>query len=53
MKAAGKTDEELWQVLAWANLADLKINGVKPNMDTVLDWEVDLSPGQKQVRNCN
>jgi len=48
MKAAGKTDEELWQVLAWANLADLKINGTKPSMDTVLDWEVHLSPGQKQ-----
>jgi len=48
MKGAGKTDEDLWQVLQLANLADLKLNGVKPSMDTVTDWEVNLSPGQKQ-----
>jgi len=48
MKAAGKTDADLWQVLQWANLADFKLNGVKPTMDTIADWDIDLSPGQKQ-----
>lgn len=48
MKAAGKKDEDLWTCLQWANLSDLKINGLKPTMDTVTDWDLDLSPGQKQ-----
>jgi len=48
MKAAGKTDEDLWQVLHMANLADLKLNGIKPTMDTLADWDLALSPGQKQ-----
>jgi len=42
------SDESLWEVLKWSNLADLVINDTKPTMETVLDWDIHLSPGQKQ-----
>jgi len=50
MKPAGKTDNDLWEVLKWAHLSDLKVgdNMVTPHMDTVMDWQSVLSPGQKQ-----
>jgi len=48
MREANKTDEDLWEVLRWSYLADIVINDMKPTMDTVLDWDIHLSPGQKQ-----
>jgi len=48
MKKDGKTDDDILQALDWAHLRKLKVNGVMPSLDTVLDWQVDLSPGQKQ-----
>jgi len=48
MRNAEKTDADLWEVLSWSYLADLVINDAKPTMDTVLDWDIHLSPGQKQ-----
>lgn len=41
-------DPELEEFLAKAHLAGFEAQGVKPEMGTVLDWEVALSPGQKQ-----
>jgi len=48
MKREGKTDEDIQRALEWSHLRKLKVNGVMPSLDTVLDWQVDLSPGQKQ-----
>jgi len=48
MKNEKKTDDDLWEVLKWAYLHDLIINDAKPSLDDVLDWEIELSPGQKQ-----
>jgi ABC-type uncharacterized transport system fused permease/ATPase subunit len=47
-KKSGRTDEELWEILEWSHIRDLTVNGSKPNMNSVLDWQRDLSPGQKQ-----
>jgi len=42
------TDEELFQCMELAHLGQLEAQGVRPTMNTVMDWDVALSPGQKQ-----
>jgi ATP-binding cassette subfamily D (ALD) protein 3 len=42
------SDEHLWECMKLAHLENLEAQGHKPTLDTVLDWEVALSPGQKQ-----
>jgi len=48
MRIRNRTDGDLKQVLQWAHLEDLEVNGNKPTFDTKLDWGVALSPGQRQ-----
>jgi len=48
MKRENKTDDDLWEVLKWSNLADLVINDTRPTLNDIFDWEINLSPGQKQ-----
>eukprot|EP01128_Nolandella_sp_AFSM9_P005641 TRINITY_DN2764_c0_g1_i2.p1 TRINITY_DN2764_c0_g1~~TRINITY_DN2764_c0_g1_i2.p1 ORF type:complete len:662 (-),score=176.39 TRINITY_DN2764_c0_g1_i2:144-2129(-) len=48
MKEEARTDDDILEALRFAHLENLKVNGVRPSPDTVLDWQVDLSPGQKQ-----
>jgi len=48
MKIKGKSDEYIMKVLKWSHLSNLECNGIKPTLDTILDWETALSPGQKQ-----
>jgi ABC-type uncharacterized transport system fused permease/ATPase subunit len=48
MAAKGKTDKDLQRCIMWAHLTDLSVKDIRPTLDTELDWEVDLSPGQKQ-----
>jgi len=44
----GGTDEHLQQVLEWSHLAGFKCDNVHPSLDTTLEWDTALSPGQKQ-----
>lgn len=62
MRREGRTDDEVYQCLAWAQCsprpasadgrADLQfvVDGVvvRPELDDTRDWSKDLSPGQKQ-----
>eukprot|EP00811_Abedinium_folium_P035569 NODE_8350_length_1502_cov_7.282182.p1 GENE.NODE_8350_length_1502_cov_7.282182~~NODE_8350_length_1502_cov_7.282182.p1 ORF type:complete len:472 (+),score=154.60 NODE_8350_length_1502_cov_7.282182:84-1418(+) len=61
MRAAGRTDEEVAEVLDWAQVSpfvvvdgraglQFTVEGkvVRPKLDDVRDWQKDLSPGQKQ-----
>lgn len=45
---SAELDTELRLMLAWADLADLNIDGRQPALDDVLEWDTSLSPGQKQ-----
>jgi len=47
-KNKGKTDQDLTKILKWSHLENLECNGIIPTLDTILDWETALSPGQKQ-----
>jgi len=47
-KRKGKTDKDLLKIMKWSHLQNLECNGIIPTLDTVLDWDVALSPGQKQ-----
>jgi len=47
-KKSGKTDADLWGVLEMSHIKDLSVNNERPTMDTILNWQTDLSPGQKQ-----
>mmetsp|Transcript_9904 Transcript_9904/g.27816 ORF Transcript_9904/g.27816 Transcript_9904/m.27816 type:complete len:651 (-) Transcript_9904:43-1995(-) len=48
MRKRGTTDGDLWKLLANTRLEDLEYNDVRPTMDTIWDWNLALSPGQKQ-----
>jgi len=48
MKTEGKTDEDLWQVLAYVHCSDLKVGDKNVTLDTVMDWQTGLAPGHKQ-----
>jgi ATP-binding cassette subfamily D (ALD) long-chain fatty acid import protein len=61
MRAEGRTDEEVMEVLKWAWVSpdviedgraqlQFTIEGavVRPKLDDLRDWQKDLSPGQKQ-----
>ena len=38
MKAKGKTDEDLKELLKYTRLEDLELNDERPTFDTVWDW---------------
>jgi ABC-type uncharacterized transport system fused permease/ATPase subunit len=42
------SDEYLWECLELAHLKGFEAQGVQPQLETILDWDVALSPGQKQ-----
>jgi len=48
MAALKKTDQDLWQVLEYVHLRDLKVGEKNVTLDTVLDWNSALAPGHKQ-----
>ena len=48
MKAKGRTDDDLLDILKWSHLEGFKCDGVHPALDDELEWNTALSPGQKQ-----
>lgn len=47
-KEGGGHDSDLQEVMEWAHLTGFKCDNVHPSLDTQLEWDTALSPGQKQ-----
>eukprot|EP01130_Rhizamoeba_saxonica_P001286 TRINITY_DN11166_c0_g1_i1.p1 TRINITY_DN11166_c0_g1~~TRINITY_DN11166_c0_g1_i1.p1 ORF type:complete len:633 (+),score=115.90 TRINITY_DN11166_c0_g1_i1:67-1965(+) len=48
MNEKGVDNDRLLQVLEWAHLGGLELNGQLLDLDDQFDWQTQLSPGQKQ-----